>query len=70
MVCPLPMHACMSVFRFGPIYFITYVFFVFFILINVFLAIINDSYTKVKEDLDRGENSFEVCGFLARFHHF
>ena len=50
---------------FGPIYFITYVFFVFFILINVFLAIINDSYTKVKEDLDRRENSFEVAEYLS-----
>jgi hypothetical protein len=50
---------------FGPIYFITYVFFVFFILINVFLAIINDSYTKVKEDLDRGEKSFEVAEYLS-----
>lgn len=34
---------------FGPIYFVTYVFVVFFILVNVFLAIINDSYINVKE---------------------
>uniref|UniRef100_A0A663MW78 Polycystin 2 like 2, transient receptor potential cation channel n=1 Tax=Athene cunicularia TaxID=194338 RepID=A0A663MW78_ATHCN len=32
----------------GPIYFITFVFFVFFILLNVFLAIINDTYSEVK----------------------
>ncbi|KHJ98467.1 transporter, cation channel family protein [Oesophagostomum dentatum] len=30
----------------GPIFFITYVFFVFFVLLNMFLAIINDSYVE------------------------
>ncbi|XP_019390278.1 PREDICTED: polycystic kidney disease 2-like 2 protein [Crocodylus porosus] len=34
----------------GPIYFITFVFFVFFVLLNMFLAIINDTYTEVKAD--------------------
>ncbi|NXU58143.1 PK2L2 protein, partial [Turnix velox] len=34
----------------GPIYFITFVFFVFFILLNMFLAIINDTYSEVKAD--------------------
>ncbi|NXK25723.1 PK2L2 protein, partial [Arenaria interpres] len=34
----------------GPIYFITFVFFVFFVLLNVFLAIINDTYSEVKAD--------------------
>ncbi|NXE04016.1 PK2L2 protein, partial [Lophotis ruficrista] len=34
----------------GPIYFITFVFFVFFILLNMFLAIINDTYSEVKTD--------------------
>uniref|UniRef100_A0A8C8A310 Polycystin 2 like 2, transient receptor potential cation channel n=1 Tax=Otus sunia TaxID=257818 RepID=A0A8C8A310_9STRI len=32
----------------GPIYFITFVFFVFFVLLNVFLAIINYTYSEVK----------------------
>ncbi|XP_068554527.1 polycystin-2-like protein 2 isoform X2 [Anas acuta] len=32
----------------GPLYFISFVFFVFFILVNMFLAIINDTYTEVK----------------------
>lgn len=50
---------------FGPLYFITYVFFVFFILINVFLAIINDSYTKVKEDLDMSDEQYEVSRYVA-----
>ncbi|XP_040428967.1 polycystic kidney disease 2-like 2 protein isoform X4 [Cygnus olor] len=34
----------------GPIYFISFVFFVFFILLNMFLAIINDTYSEVRAD--------------------
>ncbi|KAA0196751.1 Polycystin 2 [Fasciolopsis buskii] len=37
---------------FGPIYFIVYVFFVFFVLINMFIAIINETY-RMKKMLDR-----------------
>jgi len=37
---------------FGPIYFVTYIFVVFFILVNVFLAIINDSYINVKKQIE------------------
>uniref|UniRef100_A0A8C4ULM1 Polycystin 2 like 2, transient receptor potential cation channel n=1 Tax=Falco tinnunculus TaxID=100819 RepID=A0A8C4ULM1_FALTI len=36
----------------GPIYFITFVFFVFFTLLNLFLAIINDTYSEVKADFE------------------
>ncbi|NXK82629.1 PK2L2 protein, partial [Amazona guildingii] len=36
----------------GPIYFISFVFFVFFVLLNMFLAIINDTYSEVKADYD------------------
>lgn len=46
----------------GPIFFITYVFFVFFVLLNMFLAIINDSYVEVKAELARqqdGEGIFD-----------
>ncbi|XP_061208030.1 polycystin-2-like protein 2 isoform X2 [Neopsephotus bourkii] len=34
----------------GPIYFISFVFFVFFILLNMFLAIINNTYKEVKAE--------------------
>lgn len=34
----------------GPIYFILYIFFVFFILLNMFLAIVNDTYSEVKAE--------------------
>ncbi|CAH8606063.1 unnamed protein product [Heterobilharzia americana] len=49
---------------FGPIYFIVYVFFVFFVLINMFIAIINETYSSVKSDLEKQPNEFEVKDFL------
>jgi len=48
----------------GPTYFILYVFFVFFILLNMFLAIINDTYSEVKADLSTQKNEFEVSDYL------
>ncbi|NWW85274.1 PK2L2 protein, partial [Rhynochetos jubatus] len=36
----------------GPIYFMTFVFFVLFILLNMVLAIINDTYAEVKADFE------------------
>ncbi|XP_067619298.1 polycystin-2-like protein 2 [Eurosta solidaginis] len=40
----------------GPIYFLTYILLVFFILLNMFLAIINDTYSAVKSDIKGGRN--------------
>jgi polycystin 2 len=48
----------------GPAYFILYVFFVFFILLNMFLAIINDTYSEVKADLSTQPNEFEMADYL------
>lgn len=50
----------------GPAYFILYVFFVFFILLNMFLAIINDTYSEVKADLAEQPNEFEVGDYLKQ----
>ncbi|NWV00117.1 PK2L2 protein, partial [Upupa epops] len=36
----------------GPVYFITFVFFILFLLLNMFLAIIHSSYTAVKADFN------------------
>ncbi|XP_049643319.1 polycystic kidney disease 2-like 2 protein [Suncus etruscus] len=45
----------------GPIYFITFIFFVFFVLLNMFLAIINDTYSEVKADYSIGRKpDFEL----------
>ncbi|XP_054085331.1 polycystic kidney disease 2-like 2 protein isoform X2 [Zeugodacus cucurbitae] len=40
----------------GPIFFLTYILLVFFILLNMFLAIINDTYSSVKSDIRGGRN--------------
>lgn len=48
----------------GPIYFISYVFFVFFVLFNMFIAIINDSYSVVKEDLDQDPQELNFGSFF------
>ena len=48
----------------GPTYFILYVFFVFFILLNMFLAIINDTYSEVKAELAGQPNDIDVAGFF------
>ena len=50
----------------GPIYFITYVFLVFFVLLNMFLAIINDTYSVVKEELAMKENDFQLTDYIKK----
>jgi len=47
-------------------YFILYVFFVFFVLLNMFLAIINDTYSEVKAELSRQKNEFEIADYFKR----
>ena len=49
----------------GPIYFITYIFCVFFILLNMFLAIINDTYSEVKGELNaESGNALEFGDYI------
>ncbi|XP_075072553.1 polycystin-2-like protein 1 isoform X3 [Mixophyes fleayi] len=50
----------------GPIYFVTYVFFVFFVLLNMFLAIINDTYSEVKEELSHQKNELQFSDILKQ----
>ncbi|CAF2097381.1 unnamed protein product [Rotaria magnacalcarata] len=50
----------------GPIFFLTYVFFVFFVLLNMFLAIINDTYQEVKAELQDKKSSFEISDFVKQ----
>jgi len=50
----------------GPIYFIFFVFFVFFVLLNMFLAIINDTYAEVKADLADAKNEIEMSEFFKQ----
>ncbi|OQV25174.1 Polycystic kidney disease 2-like 1 protein [Hypsibius exemplaris] len=51
---------------FGPLFFFMYIFFVFFVLLNMFLAIINDTYSAVKEDLANKRNDFEMSDYIMR----
>lgn len=50
----------------GPTFFITYVFFVFFVLLNMFLAIINDTYAEVKSDIASQESEFEITDYFKK----
>ncbi|XP_055000078.1 polycystic kidney disease 2-like 2 protein isoform X2 [Sorex araneus] len=50
----------------GPIYFITFIFFVFFILLNMFLAIINDTYSEVKADFSIGRRPDSDLGKMIK----
>jgi len=50
----------------GPAYFILYVFFVFFILLNMFLAIINDTYSEVKADISTQKSEFEMADYFKQ----
>ena len=48
----------------GPIFFLTYIFFVFFVLLNMFLAIINDTYADVKLEVMSRKSEFQVGDFF------
>ncbi|KAB5581636.1 hypothetical protein PHYPO_G00178050 [Pangasianodon hypophthalmus] len=50
----------------GPIYFFTYVFFVFFVLLNMFLAIINDTYSEVKEELASHDDDLHITDIFKQ----
>ncbi|CAF1030105.1 unnamed protein product, partial [Adineta ricciae] len=50
----------------GPIFFLTYVFFVFFVLLNMFLAIINDTYSEVKNDMTTQKSEFELGEYFKK----
>nr|XP_020454653.1 polycystic kidney disease 2-like 1 protein [Monopterus albus] len=50
----------------GPIYFVTYVFFVFFVLLNMFLAIINDTYSEVKEELSSQQDDLHITDIIKQ----
>ncbi|RWS23690.1 polycystin-2-like protein, partial [Leptotrombidium deliense] len=47
----------------GPIYFLSYIFFVFFVLMNMFLAIINDSYAEVKSEIN-DQDDFQIMDYF------
>ncbi len=48
----------------GPVYFLCYIFFVFFVLLNMFLAIINDTYADVKTEVKSRKADFQMGDFF------
>ncbi|MBN3309464.1 PKD2 protein, partial [Amia calva] len=50
----------------GPVYFTTFVFFIFFILLNMFLAIINDTYAEVKADMAQQKSEMELTDLIKK----
>ena len=50
----------------GPIFFLTYVFFVFFVLLNMFIAIINDTYGEIKAEIASQKSDIELAAFLKK----
>lgn len=50
----------------GPTFFMTYVFVVFFVLLNMFLAIINDTYSEVKADIANQKSEFEISDYFKK----
>lgn len=48
----------------GPIYFFSYMYLIVFFLMNMFLAIINDSFSEVKELEDKLSNEYEMVEFI------
>ncbi|XP_038625104.1 polycystin-2 isoform X2 [Tachyglossus aculeatus] len=53
----------------GPIYFTTFVFFMFFILLNMFLAIINDTYSEVRADMAQQKTEMELSDLIRKGYH-
>jgi hypothetical protein len=50
----------------APIYFLSYIFFVFFVLLNMFLAIINDTYADVKTEIAIAPDEMQMTEFLKK----
>ena len=49
----------------GPIFFISYMVFIFFVLVNVFVSIVNDSFAEVRSDVAKQTNEHEVVDYIV-----
>jgi len=50
----------------GPIFFFTFMVFGTFILMNMFLTIVLDVFSEVKQGIDEQENEYEIVDFMIR----
>lgn len=48
----------------GPIFFYSYTVTMVFVLINMFLSIINDTFAEVRSDVDKQSNEYEIVDFM------
>ncbi|XP_076456106.1 polycystin-1-like protein 2 [Babylonia areolata] len=48
----------------GPLYFFLYMMFVVFVLLNMFLTILNETFSAVRHDLSLQSNEYEVVDFM------
>ena len=48
----------------GPIFFYSYTVSIVFILINMFVTIINDTFTEVRSDVEKQSNDYEIVDFM------
>ena len=49
----------------GPIFFYSYTVSIVFILINMFVTIINDTFTEVRSDVEKQSNDYEIVDFMV-----
>lgn len=65
-------HAITSRYRvFGPIYFFVFFLFVTFVLMNMFVTILNEAFSKVQSDVKRQQNEYELVEFVwTRFQNW
>ena len=50
---------------FGPLFFMSFIFIGVFILLNMFLAIINESYAQVKEEMEAAPAELMLTDFMS-----
>ena len=50
----------------GPFFFFIYVVTVAYILINMFLSILNESFSAVRQDISKQNNDYEMVDFVIR----
>ncbi|KAA0190384.1 Polycystic kidney disease 2 1 (Predicted) [Fasciolopsis buskii] len=50
----------------GPVFFLLYIFFAVFVLLNMFLAIINDAYAVVKDDLAKQRTQLKLGSMVKK----
>ncbi|KER24268.1 hypothetical protein T265_14455, partial [Opisthorchis viverrini] len=50
----------------GPLFFVVFIFFAVFVLLNMFLAIVNDAYANVKEDLVKQKTQLKLKDMVKK----